>query len=104
MIPADGFAFEHCGYDDGEDCQRDGFLYDFQLHQCEWTSVDLRADAVGGNHEAVFEECQSPRTKNDEDERPVGIDFQFREFEVSVPGKRHENVGTDKQQYGNKSF
>ena len=29
MIPADGFAFEHCGYDDGEDSQRDGFLYDF---------------------------------------------------------------------------
>ena len=99
MVPADRLAFENSGDNDSEDNQRDGFLNDFQLHQREWTAVDLRANAVSGNHESVFKECHSPRREDDENQRPVDVDFQLRKLKVSIPCKSHEDVADNEQQY-----
>ncbi len=48
---------EHRYGDCREYGERNRFLDDFQLHQAEWSAVDAAADAVCGNHKAVFKEC-----------------------------------------------
>ena len=104
VVPADGFALEDGGHDDGEDRQRDALGQYLELHQREGTAVDLAADAIGGYHERVFEEGHAPRCEDDEDERPAGVDFQLSELEVAVPGEGHEDVADDEQQDGDQCF
>ena len=99
MVPADGLALEDGGHDDGEDRQRDALGQYLELHQREGAAVDLTAYAVGGYHERVLEECHAPRGENDEYQRPAGVDLQLGELEVAVPGKGHEDVADDEQQY-----
>ena len=100
VVPADGLAFEDGGHDDGEDHQRDALLYDFELHEGEGTTGDLRANAVGGNHEGVLKEGHAPREDNDGNERPVFDDIHLLEFEIAVPCKGHEDIGADKHEHG----
>ena len=71
VVPMEGFGLEDGDDDDGKDGQRDGFLYDFQLNKVERSSVDFRTDAVGGNHEAVLNQCDAPRKQDEQNERPV---------------------------------
>ena len=81
-------------YRDGrENGERNRFLDDFQLHQTEGPAVDAAADAVGGNHEAIFKEREPPRGEDHENQRPVGADVHFFKFEVAVPSECHKNVG-----------
>ena len=100
MVPADRFAFEHCGDNYCEDCKRDGFLDDFELHEVERAAVDGRTDTIGRNHEAVFEKSYTPRECDDGDKRPVGDEFHLLELKVAVPGEGHQDVADNKQQYG----
>ena len=95
VVPADGLAFEDGGHDDGEDRQRDALGKDFELHQREGASVDLAADAVGGNHKAVLEEGHAPRGEDDEYQRPISVDFHFCQLQVAVPGEGHKDVADD---------
>ena len=44
---------EHVG-NDAENYQRDDFLYDFQLHQREWSSVIDKSDTICRHQEAVL--------------------------------------------------
>ena len=50
------------------------------------------ADAVGGDLKAVLGKGDEPAYHNDKKER------FFFEFKVSIPGKRHKDIG-DCQQY-----
>jgi len=45
---------------DAEDNQGDDFLYDFELHQSERSSVVDEADTVGWHQEAVLDACDAP--------------------------------------------
>ena len=65
------FALEDSGNNDCEDDERHCLLNDLELHQREWAAIDLRADAVGWDHERIFEQCHSPAHEDDKDERPV---------------------------------
>ena len=76
---------------------------DFQLHQAEGSAIDFATDGIGGNHEEIFDERDAPRCKNHKDERPVGADVHFLEFEVAVPGGGHEYVTDDEEDYCNDS-
>ena len=60
MVPSEGLGLEDRDHDDGKDGQRDGFLYDFQLDKVERSTVLHGTDAVGGNHEGIFEQGDSP--------------------------------------------
>ena len=105
MVPSEGLRLEHRNHDNGENGQRDGFLYDFQLDKIEWTSVLHGANTVGGNHEGILEQGDTPRHKDDENEWPVfGTGDDFEQFELAVPGKSHEYVGDNKQQDGVNAF
>ena len=88
-----------------EHCKRNGFLNDFQLHQAERTTVDAAPDVIRGNHETVLQKCDAPRSKNHENQRPIGADVHFFKFEIAVPSERHEDVGTaEKENCKNTSF
>ena len=88
-----------------ENRERNCFLDDLQLHQAEWTAVDSTANAVGGNHKAIFKEGESPGGEDDKNQRPVGADVHFFNFEIAVPSERHEYVGTaEKKNCKNTSF
>ena len=80
VVPADGFPFEDGGHYDGEHEKGDAFLYNLELHEGEGTSGDLRADAVGGNHERVLKESHTPRQQDNGDERPVFDEVHLLEF------------------------
>ena len=98
VIPCECFSLEtecyNCSeYDDG-DC----LLNNFQLHKREGAAVNIRADAVGGDEERVFQHCYCPAYKDDEDERGRGADYlHLLQFEVAVPCKGHESVRYYKQ-------
>ena len=97
MVPPEGLRLEHRNYDNGENGQRDGFLYDFQLDKIEWASVLHGTNTVGGNHEGILEQGDTPRHQDDENERPAGGNLHLTQLEVAVPGKSHKNVGNNKQ-------
>ena len=81
MVPTDAFAEVEDG-ETAEDCEGDDFLDDLKLGG----GVVVVAPAIGGNHQDVFEESNSP-TGNDDDPKRRGF-----EFEMAVPGEGHENV------------
>ena len=60
VVPVQGFTLEDEGDDKREDCQRDGLLDHFQLHEVEGAAVSGVADAVGRDGEAVLEEGNAP--------------------------------------------
>jgi len=74
--------------ENGKHRKRDDFLNGFQLRHAEFVG----ADAVGGNLEAVFEERDHPTDDDDLEERRRFV------FEVTVPGKCHEDVGAGQEQ------
>ena len=98
MIPLERFCMENGDCNCRENRERNRFLDDLQLHQAEWTTVDAAANAVGRNHKAVFKEGEPPGSEDDENQRPVGADVHFFKFEVAVPSKSHENVGTAEEE------
>ena len=103
VVPQQRFVIEYRYRDNSKDRQGNRFLDDFQLHQAEGTAIDFAANGVGGNHEEIFDERDTPRSKNDKDERPVGADVHFLELEVAVPGGGHEHVTDDEKDYCNDS-
>ena len=58
------------------------------------------ADAVGGDGEAVLEEGDAPREQDDQYEGPARRYLHFTQFEMPVPGERHEDVRADEHEYG----
>ena len=71
VVPMQMLPLEEDVGDDAEDNQGDDFLYDFQLHEREWSAVVDKADAVRGHLAAVFEKGYCPREENDAEQRPV---------------------------------
>ena len=68
--------------DKRENDQRDAFLQHLKLRHTPF----VRADAIGGYLENVFEECQAPASQDDDPERLIS------EFQMPVPSQIHEHV------------
>ena len=68
---------------------------DFELDEGEWASVFYKADAVCGDLEGIFCQCDKPREDNDAPQRPIVYKFHLLEFQVPVPGKSHKYIGYD---------
>ena len=100
MIPLDRLALEDEKDDDGEYGEGDHFLDDHELDKIERATVLSVSYAVCGDGEAVFEEGDAPGKQDDADQRPARGDFHLLQFEVPVPGKGHENIGTDQHKDG----
>jgi hypothetical protein len=75
-----------------EDRERDALLDDFQLIAGELAREV--SGAIGGYHQAVFEEGDSP---GNEDHDGDGFPVEPLELQVAVPGDRHEYVRADKE-------
>ena len=64
MVPLELLTLKAHHGNDGEHADGDDFLNDFELHEVEGTSCNVRSDGVGRNEEAVFYSCHEPRQKN----------------------------------------
>ena len=92
MVPAERHT-ESDGGEDDKNHKGDHLLNDFELHQCERTSVALKTHPVGGHLQAVLEESDAPREENDEDKRRgIGEETDVLQFQVAVPRQRHEDI------------
>lgn len=66
MIPMERFTSK---YDCREECEHDernNLLYHLELHECEWTSVTDKADAIGWNLTRVFSQGDNPRKEDNQ--------------------------------------
>ena len=104
VIPVEGLSLEQEVGDDGKYRQRNDFLNDLELDERERTAVLREAHPVGGHHKRVFEEGDSPGKEDDADERPVVRNLHLLQFQVAVPGQRHEDVGTEEKEDGSECF
>ena len=86
VIPPEFFSQIHNG-ENGEDRERDDFLDSLELRAVKF----VRADAVRGHLETVFEEGDPPTREYYLPERFAAV------FQVPVPRKGHENVGDSEQ-------
>ena len=75
--------------------QRDNFLYDFELHQRERSSVIDKADTVCRHQEAVLYAGNQPREANYSNQGPVGRNSSLVELQVSVPSKCHKDIAAN---------
>src|SRR5690606_13334225 len=75
--------------------QCNNLLNNFQLYQREYTSVPLKTNPVGRNLKAIFKKGDQPAEENDTKQRKLTEPGVFGKFEMSIPGKRHKNVGAD---------
>ena len=60
MIPMELFALEHQNGDDSKDRESDDLLNDFELKERERASAFTKSNSVGGNHEDIFNQGDSP--------------------------------------------
>ena len=88
VVPAQVLA-EIEGDEDAEDDERNHFLNDLELHGGE----AVCAKAIGRDLEAVLKEGNRP---TDEDDFPKRL---MAKAEMTVPGKGHEDIGDDEQDY-----
>jgi hypothetical protein len=82
VIPTQFFAEIGEG-EDRKDGKSDDLLNRFELSGVEF----VRADAVGGHLETVFEESDAPTGEDDLPQSFTAI------FKVAIPGEGHEDVG-----------
>jgi len=99
MIPLQCFALEENRNYYAEYKTRYHLLYYLLLYKREWSFVDVRANAVGGDEKRVLEQCHAPTDEHDYHYRCVLLDeAHLLEFEVAIPGECHETVGDYQQQ------
>ena len=72
---------------DGEDGEGDDFLDGLELGGAEF----IGTDAICRDLKTIFEESNAPAGENNFPERFAAV------FQVSVPGKGHENVGNSQK-------
>lgn len=104
MIPRKVFTLEKYGDDDCEHNERDDFLNHLELDEAERTTVVEQSHAISGHLAHIFKERDTPREEYDHNERPVGADTVLLKLQMSVPRKRHKDVGTNEKKYGIKSL
>lgn len=95
MVPMQGFSFEQQGGEHSKDNQRNHFLNHFQLHQRKGSAIAGKAYAIGRHLGTVLKKSNYPRKENDSEQGPIANGFCLLKFEMTVPGKSHENIGYD---------
>lgn len=94
MIPAQCFRFKKYQGENYEDADGHYLLDDLELEHVEWPACGITADLVGRYHQRVFQQGNAPA---DEDRRDQA---HMLEFQMPIPGNRHEGIGRDEQEYG----
>ena len=104
VIPVEVVALEHDIGHDSEHSQRDALLYDLQLHQVEGSTIVNESQPIGRHLATVFEEGDAPREGDDAQQRPVARHARLLQTQMTIPGKRHENIAQNEQDDGVKSI
>ena len=98
MVPVNRLTLENEHHYQREDGERYSFLNHLELQEVERSAVSRKADAVSRHREAVFEECDSPRKKDDQNQRPARGNLHFAQFEMAIPGECHKNIRSNQHQ------
>ena len=88
VIPAECFVLHNELNNNSKDGERNNLLDNLQLPDCEWSAIDLAADAVGRNHKAIFEECYQP-TDEDNCHQADALESRF-EHHLTIPRQGHK--------------
>lgn len=96
----ESFALKEQRDDHREHDERNDLLYHFELNERERTAVVLYAETIGRNLTNILKQGDAPREEYDEYQRPMLADAGGLQFQMTIPGKRHKDVGADEQQYG----
>ena len=78
--------------DDGEDTETDALLDDLELNEIERTAIALESHTVGRHLTAILKERYAPCERYHTEQWPLGRDARLLEFQMPIPGKRHEDV------------
>ena len=101
MVPLYGLPLEDHDRKDGEDGDGEHLLNDFQLHQRKRAAVLNEANAVAVHLADIFRQSQQPRREDDDEQRGVIRDgANGLQFQMAIPGQRHEAVADDEQRDG----
>ena len=104
MVPLYGLPLEDHDRKDGEDGDGEHLLNDFQLHQRKRAAVLNEANAVAVHLADIFRQSQQPRREDDDEQRGVIRDgANGLQFQMAIPGQRHEDVRQNKQDDSPKS-
>ena len=92
MIPVKLLSLEEDICNDAEDDERDDFLDDLQLHQCERPAIIDESYTIGRYQKAVFDAGNCPRKEDYNIEWPVRGYACLIELQMTVPSKCHEDI------------
>ncbi len=92
MVPVELLSLKEQICHDCKDNQGNHFLNDLQLHKTERTSILHETQSVCRDHQTILKEGNCPREGNDTYKRPVIRDMFLLQFQMAIPGKRHENI------------
>ncbi len=104
MVPVQRLGFETEGQDKREYYKRNALLDDLELDQVKGATVDIGSYAVSRNHDAVLKERHAPGSQDDYYKRPVRAYLHFLKLKVTVPCKRHKNIGNNQKNYCPETF
>ena len=92
MIPAKLHVKRHHAEED-EHAERDNFLNHLELHEREGPAIFDKTNSVGRHLQTVFKKRNSPGKQDNKDQRGgIGEKTGTLQFQVTIPGKRHEDI------------
>ena len=93
MVPVEALTTETYDGEEGEDDEGDDFLHYLQLHQGIGATVALESNAVGGDLKTVFEEGETPRDEDDDEDGGFALeDTDILQFEMAIPRENHKDI------------
>lgn len=104
VVPFQRLVFEQQQGECGKYKQGDDLLRHFELDEGERPAVFFVTNAVGRHHQAIFHKSDQPTDEDEAEQAGFLEKLQMLKLEVSVPGKRHKNIGEHQEQNGIKPF
>ena len=104
VIPGKLICFENKDCADRKYGECDHFLDHLQLEKVKGSSILFTTGAVTRNLKNIFEKCDEPADENDAEKSCILKNIPFLKLQVTIPCKRHEEVGNDQQEYRENCF
>jgi hypothetical protein len=92
MIPAQPFSFKKHERKNNEHRYGDYFLEKLELPHVERSAHQGTSEAIGRNHETIFNKRDPPADENVSENTGVLKKRKIFVSEMSIPGQRHEGV------------
>lgn len=95
MVRPETFIFKNQNCKKGKNNERNYFLNDFELPESKRAAISHKSDFVGRNHSHILKKRNHPTEQDDFQKTHIGKPVIFFEFQMTVPGKCHKNIGNN---------